>query len=374
MPPSVREPFPDALRAVALVGVLVVNAAGYLSSPWGAVLGEEAARSGGVALALQGLYAFLVQGKAYPILAFLFGMGLVLAQRSQPAAEALDRARSRQKWLLLLGVLHGVFIYFGDILTMYALIGWLLLHHVRAPWTRLRRQLRRALVWALVVGGVAAVVVLAGLAMAPAPDEPAEPEPTFASVTRWPEFWTLNAEGYVFMQIGSLILGFALLRLLMMVGIAVARLRWLTHPRWQAQRQRLLRRWAAPVLLLNALYGLGYVYFAGNRDAVGMVEVMGFSVGPLLSMVMVVALAQHATRARWLLALAPLGRRTLTLYVGHGLLCLLLFSGVGLGWKPGLVGMLGFSLLLWTMAWLAARASGTRRWPLEAALAWVARR
>jgi uncharacterized protein len=374
VPPSVREPFPDALRALALVGVLVVNAAGYLSSPWGAVLGDEAARSGGVALALQGLYAFLVQGKAYPILAFLFGMGLVLAQRGQPAAEALDRARSRQKWLLLLGVLHGVFIYFGDILTMYALIGWLLLHHVRAPWTRLRRQLRRALVWALVVGGLAAVAMLAGLTMAPAPDEAAEIEPTFADVASWPEFWALNAEGYVFIQIGSLILGFALLRLLMMVGIAVTRLRWLTHRRWQAQRQRLLRRWAAPALLLNALYGLGYVYFAGNRDAVGMVEVVGFSVGPLLSMVMVVALAQHARRAPVLLALAPLGRRTLTLYVGHGLLCLLLFSGVGLGWQPGLVGMLGFSLLLWTAAWLAARASGTRRWPLEAALAWVARR
>jgi uncharacterized protein len=374
VPTSVREPFPDALRALALVGVLVVNAAGYLSSPWGAVLGDQAARSGGVALALQGLYAFLVQGKAYPILAFLFGMGLVLAQRGQAAVGALSRARSRQKWLLLLGVLHGVFIYFGDILTMYALIGWLLLHHARAPWTRLRRQLRRALVWALVVGGLAAVAMLAGLTMAPAPDEAAEIEPTFADVASWPEFWALNAEGYLFIQIGSLILGFALLRLLMMVGIAVARLRWLTHPRWQAQRQRLLQRWALPALLLNALYGLGYVYFAGHRDTVGMVEVLGFSIGPLLSMVMVVALAQHARRSGWLLALAPLGRRTLTLYVGHGALCVALFSGVGLGWQPGLVGMLGFSLLLWTAAWLAARASGTRRWPLEAALAWVARR
>ncbi|MEY3252357.1 MAG: hypothetical protein RL227_1330, partial [Pseudomonadota bacterium] len=221
---------------------------------------------------------------------------------------------------------------------------------------------------------VGAVVVLAGLTMAPVPDEAVEIEPTFAEVASWPEFWALNAEGYVFIQIGSLILGFALLRLLMMAGIAAARLRWLTHPRWHAQRQRLLQRWALPALLLNALYGLGYVYFAGHRDAVGMVEVLGFSAGPLLSMALVVALAQHARSAGWLLALAPLGRRTLTLYVGHGALCVALFSGVGLGWQPGLAGMLGFSLLLWTAAWLAARASGTRRWPLEAALAWVARR
>ncbi len=114
---SHRDPFPDALRALALLGVLVINAAGYLDAPWGSVLGDAFAPIGGATQALQGLYAFGVQGKAYPVLAFLFGVGLVLAQRDLPASQALDRARRRQKWLLLLGVLHGVFIYFGDILT-----------------------------------------------------------------------------------------------------------------------------------------------------------------------------------------------------------------------------------------------------------------
>lgn len=113
---------------------------------------------------------------------------------------------------------------------------------------------------------------------------------------------------------------------------------------------------------------------AGDELALGMVEVLGYAVGPLLSMVMVTALAQHARSAPWLLALAPLGQRTLTLYIGHGLLCVLLFSGVGLGWQPHLFGMLAFSLLLWTAAWQMARASGHRRWPLETWLARMARR
>lgn len=371
---GVREPFPDALRALALLGVLIVNAAGYLSSPWGAVLGDEAAESGGAARLLQGVTAFLVQGKAYPILAFLFGMSLAMALAGRPREAALERARARQRVLLLLGVLHGVFIYFGDILTMYALIGWLVLRQASAPWRRLRRLLSRALIWALVVGAVAAVVMIAGLTMAPAADPAADAEPNFTAVASWPEFWLLNAEGYAFIQVGTLVLGFALLRLLMLAGVAAARLRWLTHPRWAEQRRRLLRRWAWPAIVLNALYGLGYVAAGHDRDAVGMVEVLGFSAGPLLSMVMVTAMAQHLQRAPWLQALAPLGQRTLTLYVGHGLVCVLLFSGVGLGLQPGPFGLLAFALGLWTAAWMAARASGARRWPLEAWMAWMTRR
>jgi uncharacterized protein len=369
---SIRDPFPDCLRALALLGVLLINAAGYLSGPLGPVLGEHAAGSGGSTLALQGFYAFGVQGKALPILAFLFGMGLVMAQRGQPASTAVDRARRRQKWLLLLGVLHGVFIYFGDILTMYALVGWLLLKHVRMPWNRLRGQLRRALVWALVFA--VGTVALTGLMLMGATETGTDPEPSFAHVARWTEFWSLNLVGYLIIQSGTLLLATPLLRLLMLAGIAAARLRWLTHPRWQGQRQRLLRAWAWPALLANAAYGLSYMHFAGHRDAQGMVEVLGYSVGPLLSMVMVTALAQHARSAPGMLALAPLGQRTLTLYIGHGVLCVLLFSGVGLGWRPGLGGMLLFSLLLWTTTLVLAKASGHHRWPLEAWLGKLAGR
>jgi uncharacterized protein len=370
-----RDPLPDALRAAALLGVLMVNAAGWLSSPWGAVLGDDAARQGGLALAVQGLQAFAVQGKAYPILAFLFGMSLVLAQRQGPREVAATRARTRQQRLLLLGVLHGVLIYFGDILTMYALIGWLLLRHVHAPWARLRRLLRRALGWALAVALVLAAITVAGLLALPAAQADAagvaDVEPSLATVASWPAFWALNASGYLFIQLGTLLVGFAVLRLLMLAGIAAARLRWLTHPRWQPQRQRLLRRWALPALLANGLYAWAYVAFSGQRDMLGLVEALGFSTGPLLSMVMVVAVAQHLKHPPLLQALAPLGRNTLTLYVGHGLICLLLFSHMGLGLRPGALGMLVFSLTLWGAAWWAARAGAGRRWPLEA---WMARR
>jgi hypothetical protein len=54
-------------------------AAGYLVAPWGALLGERSPADSGWALATQGFIAAVLQGKGYPMLAFLFGMGLVLA-------------------------------------------------------------------------------------------------------------------------------------------------------------------------------------------------------------------------------------------------------------------------------------------------------
>ena len=136
MPPSARQPLPDALRALALLGVLVVNGAGYLVAPWGPLLGERSPAGSALALAVQAAQAAFLQGKAYPALAFLFGMGLWLAQRGRPVAVARQRGVARQKRLLLLGVLHGVLIYFGDILTMYALVGW----HLLARTHKARRR------------------------------------------------------------------------------------------------------------------------------------------------------------------------------------------------------------------------------------------
>ncbi|MBP7568072.1 MAG: hypothetical protein KA795_18905, partial [Burkholderiaceae bacterium] len=142
-----REPLPDALRALAMLSVLVMNAIGYGVAPWGHPLGGPPA--GPWSAAAQGLAAALLQGKGYTMLAFVFGMALWLAARGRPQAQALQCGIVRHRRMLQLGVVHGVFIYFGDILTMYALVGRRLLGRLHAPWKMFRHHLRTALVWAL---------------------------------------------------------------------------------------------------------------------------------------------------------------------------------------------------------------------------------
>ncbi len=369
-----RQALPDALRALALLAVLAVNAAGYLVAPWGALLGERSPADSGWALATQCLIAAVLQGKGYPMLAFVFGMGLVLAQRGRPPLQAQQRAVQRQKRLLKLGVVHGIFIYFGDILTLYALVGWQLLKRLHEPWRLLRRRLRRAVGWAL--GATLLSLVLTALIAAPAApaaDAASEALPSLAQAHSLFDFWVLNASAYGVGQVMALLLFWPLLRLCMLCGVAAARLRLLTHRRWRNRLGRWARRWAPVLLLLNAGYGVAYVSVVHDSHRAFWVEALGGLTGPPLAAVYVLALAaaSRGGQAAWCRWLAPLGRRTLSLYVGHSLLCAGLFTGLGLGLQWGTVGLALFAAGLWALALLAAHASGAWRWPLEA---WLARR
>ncbi len=369
-----RQPLPDALRALAMISVLTVNSAGYLVAPWGALLGERSPPDSQIAVMVQGLIAALLQGKGYPMLAFLFGMGLVLATRARPAPVAHERAVARQKKLLKLGLLHGLLVYFGDILTMYALVGWRLLAQVHEPWRLLRRRLRRALAWALAATVLSVVLIALFAAPAgPAGSAPVDADPSLAQARHLIDFWMVNASAYAVMQISALLLFWPVLRLCMLCGVAAARLRLLHHRRWRRGLWLCAQRWAGPVVLLNLGYGLTYVsVVAGSQRAIW-VEFLGNLFGPALAAIYVVALALGAQggRAAWCRWLAPLGQRSLTLYIGHSLLGLGLFSGAGLGLQLGSLGLALFALLLWGLALLAARASAGRRWPFEA---WMARR
>jgi uncharacterized protein len=386
-----RLTLPDALRALALLAVLAVNAMGYLHAPWGAVLGEPSpAHSSGAAITW-GLVAAVLQGKGYPMLAFLFGMSLYLAQRGQPQQMALARAVLRQKKLLKLGVLHGVLVYFGDILTLYALVGWHVLTRVREPWRTFRPRLRRALGWALAGALVSTALALWAQAQGPAPsgDAGALGGGSLVQTQHLLQFWLLNASAYAVIQLVTLPLVWPVLRLCMLCGVAAARLRLLTHPRWRQRLVRMARRWGPPLALLNVGYGVGYgvAYATGllvvdrggaqNNSAAAWFELLGSLAGPPLAAVYVVLLALLARggQAAWCQWLAPLGRCTLTLYITHGVLCAVLFTGVGLCLQWGTTGTALFALLLWALALLAAnataRATAGLRWPLEA---WMARR
>ncbi|WP_137922193.1 DUF418 domain-containing protein [Hydrogenophaga sp. 2FB] len=367
MQPS-REALPDVLRAIAMVSVLVVNAMGYAVAPWGSPLGLRTPPDSAWAAATQGLVAALLQGKGYTTLAFVFGMALWLSARKLSRPDALKRSLVRNRRLLGLGVLHGVFVYFGDILTMYALMGRQALRRLHQPWGPFRRHLGRALVVA-VLAKLALVAIMFEMA-----DRPAVADGS--SLSTVPGGWAflkLNANTYAVAQVSGLLLSGPVLYLCMVCGVAAARLRLLTHRRWRAVLRRGLRRFGLPLLALAFVQGCGYALTTPADVLRLWFEVLGELIGiPIACMYIVaLALASSGGKARWCHWLVPLGRRTLSLYVGHSLVLLALFSGVGLALAPSSTQMLLLCLGLWLLAWAAALLSGDRRWPLEL---WMGRR
>lgn len=363
-----RQPLPDALRALALVAVLVVNTVGYAIAPLGPHLGLRLPADSGWAAATQGLVAGLLQGKGYTLLAFVFGMGLWLASRHRSRPDALQRGVARQRRLLVLGVLHGAFIYLGDILTMYAVVGWQLLGRLHMPWKRLRRHLRGAFVVAVMAKLLLAVVIFR-MADLPLVVEGV----SLSSARNGGQFLWVNASTYAIQQVSALIFSAPVLYFCMLCGVAAARLRLLTHRRWRGVLKRVLWVGGLPVVMSSAAYGWGYAMTPATVPVSPWLEVLSEVISMPMAACYVLALAvvSGGGRARWCQWLSPLGQRTLSLYVGHSLICMVLFSGVGLGIELTTVQNVVFCLGLWLLAWAAASFSGQTRWPLEA---WMARR
>lgn len=137
----------DILRGMALFGILAANMRGF-SAPAQVYFNTDALFKGQLDTIVQEWIYILVQGKFITLFSFLFGLGF---------AVQMDRARERGRSvafyprrlfiLLLFGLFHSWFIWWGDILVGYALTGFVLLLFRNA------RQ-RTIIIWAVALFAV----------------------------------------------------------------------------------------------------------------------------------------------------------------------------------------------------------------------------
>jgi len=121
--------FLDILRGIAILFIFLANIP-YLSGTL--FYSSEQAASFPTASLDHGLKVFfftLIDGKFYSIFSILFGIGFVVQYNSiQRSKRSFVPFFSRRMLgLLLIGGIHLVFVWPGDILTLYALLGFLLI-------------------------------------------------------------------------------------------------------------------------------------------------------------------------------------------------------------------------------------------------------
>ena len=359
--PPPHEAAVDGLRALALLPVVAVNWVGYAALPDAGPL--AAAQPGGSWWAEGWLFAVaaMLAGKGIALLTFLFGYGQGLSQRAR-GAQASRTRRRRMGRLLLLGLAHGLFIYAGDILTLYAACGWLML-----GWSRLRlRQLLRRAVILFAVHSL--IVVIAVSWVLTHPDYQQERMfPSLAAPSHWPGWLATNAGGFAIGQLNVLLAGLFLPLALMTAGLVAARLRLFSHPRWRSLLARFARRWFWPGLVANLAWGLALcLALAARRDnwAIAAYAINGH-VAPLWLLGLVPWLVLAAQRRVDMMSrLALLGRHTLSLYIGSSLLSLAVLSGAGLALPLRTAPLALLALLYWVM-WLVLAQRLRGRLPLE---------
>lgn len=129
VPLAERAAGPDLARGLALLGIGLANLVGWLhGEPWTVLLKQADAAP--LDRAVDVLLALLVDNRLFPLFALLFGYGLgLLHRRSLAAGERRGRfvlrMLRRHLVLLAIGLAHATFLFSGDILVAYAMIGML---------------------------------------------------------------------------------------------------------------------------------------------------------------------------------------------------------------------------------------------------------
>ncbi len=125
-----RLPAVDLARGIALLGVALVNVHAF-AAVWSSVYGLDLAKNAADVIA-EYANAVLFSHRSYPVLAFLFGVGLAWQWQHLPEAERKpNRLRGRLWALLLIGIAHGLLLWPGEVLTVYAVMGLVLVSVLR---------------------------------------------------------------------------------------------------------------------------------------------------------------------------------------------------------------------------------------------------
>src|SRR5688572_21529784 len=129
---AVTEPgriaFLDTVRGVAVMGILAMNIVAF-AMPFQAYNNPTAYGLEGTADLVSWVVSFVfVDGKMRGLFSFLFGAStlLVIERAKQSGASPARIHYARMLWLLVFGLIHFYFIWFGDILAGYALTGLVL--------------------------------------------------------------------------------------------------------------------------------------------------------------------------------------------------------------------------------------------------------
>lgn len=367
-----REVLPDRLRGLALLGIVVVNA------PLFGISGGEGLTQESVTGPLNSIAAFLMlafaQGKFYLLFSFLFGYSasFILRDNTRP-----NRIRFSRRLLVLavIGLAHAVFLFIGDILLTYALLGFGLL--------ALSRRSNRALKIWVVVLVVASVVLLtffiALIALLPQPDpsiirlDSALAEGTFlqASAARLATIPTVLLF-LLFVQGGMAFAAFLL-------GLLASRRQLLRDPNTSIAlwRRMMIIGFAVglPLQVVAAWLQLVAITNGNHYSPLGALGViLGFATAPLLTAGYIGLVGWGLSRRPRLFSFAePAGRVSLSVYIGESVMLSLLFCGYGLGFygRWGAFAVLLAAVATWMALALLASVWLRRftRGPLEACVA-----
>jgi uncharacterized protein len=376
----------DVVRGIALLGILISNMV-FFSQPYGINGFRNDLWMSSADRIADWISMIFIEGKFYPIFSMLFGMGFALQmQRAASRGPELTEVYLRRLYILIgFGLLHGIFLWEGDVLLAYGLCGLLLLLFRNCkPRTVVIWALGIILIPALLMVFLSALLHL--LSDLPAVRSAMNEMYSGESETRKEMFRVFLYGSYLdvmIYRIGELVyvifatLIFSPIYLgLFLIGMLVGQKGILSEVH---KHKRLL----VGVMLICGVVGVAANYFGAwvlmagiNRSDYGQM-LLGYAInsifGPVLAFAYVAGLALMICRWSWAKLYAPfatVGRMALTNYLMQSLIATTIFYGYGFGYggNIGRMGTIGLALVIYaaqiifSLIWLKHFRYGPMEW------------
>lgn len=335
----------DALRGFALFGICLANFPEF--SLYSFLKGEAAAAmpTAGIDRIVRYLQYIFIDGKFYTLFSLLFGIGfsIIISNAMRKQVNGFSIFYRRMTLLLLIGFVHLIFIWSGDILMLYALLGLLL------PMFRNvsnRGLLTASVIFLLLPVGIDAFIMVTGF------------DPS-AKVVRTQQYycaqygitdenfayWLRDADNYTdvfkfltqgaFVRMQEFIDGNRAFKVmgLFLLGFYIGRNRYYVLLDEKKRLLKLVAAWGGGIGFSASLL---YAWSAMNEHPLGLVGhtfLYTISIYPL-GMAYVAGFSLYYVRNRerrifrWL---AAPGRMALTNYIGQSVWGMLIFYGIGFG-------------------------------------------
>lgn len=383
----------DAIRGAAVLGILLMNIVDLAMPGYAYYDPYYYGGAEGVNFATWAINYALFDGKMRGLFTMMFGASTVLiAERALKSGESPARTHyARMFWLLVFGMIHVWFIWYGDILVLYAVAG--AIAFIAWRWS----------VRSLIATGVILLTVkllLAGWTYsslhgleeaASAPDAPASVRQEWQATQEHMTFPApeTQLEGYrgsyvdafktrapITMYILTEAHPLAITDTLALIafGMALFRLGFFSGA-WSSATYRRIAFWGfvicvplhIPLILWNDADRFSPI-------TLHLTEALHLSLlrpWLVLSHASLVILFMQSGAARWLAdRLVATGRMAFSNYIASSIICVLIFHGYGLGlyghlerWQCYLLVPLIWAVLLgWSKPWLEHHAYGPLEW------------
>jgi len=139
----------DILRGIAILGILLMNIYFHGIMSLGYVPFDITPQTD---IWVDTFNAIFADGRFRTLFCILFGTGLAIQIKSckKKGLNYQDFLKSRLNWLMIFGIIHGVFIFGGDILFLYAVCALVIVKKLTLPTRELFRKAKK---W-LIIGAV----------------------------------------------------------------------------------------------------------------------------------------------------------------------------------------------------------------------------